>query len=153
MEQHLKYFHDRNFPLFFVITFLTSVVPTIVLFPLFEAPDLKNGQLSALGDLFPVFIVLIAPAVETLLMQWFPAFLFDIFPVRSATRIALITMPFALGHIVPTLVIPSLINGMTGGAILGTFYLVCRNKTHYHAIAATFAIHAGHNAVALGIGG
>lgn len=153
MENYFRNFHDRNFSLFFVVTFALSLAPMLVLLPFFDAPDLKNGQMAILGESFPLFVILIIPAVETLIFQSFPVFLLDIFPARSAVRLGMVSLPFALGHIVPNLLFPSLINGITGGVILGLFYLICRHRSHYHAMVATFAIHASHNATALGLGG
>lgn len=149
MENSLQKFHDRNFILFFSAFFLLSLPPPIILSYFVDAPDLKNNQLSILGDLFPLFVILLIPTVETLAFQALPSVIFDFYTFRPYVKYFIISFPFAIGHVVPELMIPSLINGAVGGIVLGIFYLSCRHKSHSHAIAATIAIHAAHNAAAM----
>jgi hypothetical protein len=90
---------------------------------------------------------------ETLACQSLPALLLDISSAPARVRIFAITLPFAVGHIMPNLVIPSLINGISGGLILGICYLVCLRKSWWYAIFVTIVVHAAHNAAALALGG
>ena len=152
MEQYFSDVHEKNPLVFVALALVASLIPTVFMLSFVDAPDLKNGKLSGLGDYFPFFVVLFGPALETIACQALPALLIDIFSVAARFRILAITLPFALGHIVPNLLIPSLINGFTGGLVLGICYLVCQRKSHWYAILVTLAVHAAHNAVALALG-
>lgn len=151
MEQYFDDIHEKKPIIFVVLVFVTSLIPSVLMQSFVDAPDLKNGKLSILGELFPLFVIFFVPALETMACQALPALLIDIFSVPAQFRIIAITFPFALGHIVPNLVIPSLINGLSGGLILGVCYLVCQRKSHWYAILVTLAVHAAHNAVALAL--
>ena len=152
MEQYFSDIHEKN-PIFFVaLVFVVSLIPSILMLSFVEAPDLKNGKLSALGELFPFFVIFLIPALETMACQALSALLIDVFSAPARIRIIAITLPFAFGHVIPDSVIPSLINGISGGLILGTCYLVCQRKSCSYAILVTIFVHAAHNAVALALG-
>lgn len=152
MEQYFSNFHEKKPVIFIVLAFIVSLIPSLLMQPFFQAPDLTNGNLSALGDLFPYFVIFFVPILETLACQALPALIIDIFDVPTRIRIAAITVPFAAGHIIPSLVFPSLINGISGGLILGICYLVCQRKSCTYAILITILVHGAHNAMALAIG-
>lgn len=152
MEQYFSDIHEKN-PIFFVaLACAIFLIPTALMLSFVAAPDLKSKELSVLGELFPYFVIFLVPAVETVACQALPALLIDIFSVPARIRIIAITLPFAFGHIIPNLVIPSLINGVSGGLILGICYLVCERKSRYYAILVTIFVHAAHNAAALALG-
>lgn len=151
MEQYFSHIHEKKPILFVGLAFITSLIPSILLQSFVDAPDLKNGELSVLGELFPYFVIFLVPALETMVCQALPAILMDIFSLAAQFRVVAITLPFAFGHIVPNLVIPSLINGIAGGLILGVCYLVCQRKSHWYAILVTVFVHAAHNAVSLAL--
>jgi hypothetical protein len=152
MEQYFSDIHEKNPFIFIGLAFVASLIPSVFMLSFVDAPDLKNGQLSVLGNLFPYFVIFLIPVLETIVCQAFPALLIDIFSLAAPIRILVITLPFAFGHIIPDLPLPSFINGISGGLILGICYLVCQRKSHYYAILVTIFVHAAHNAVALALG-
>lgn len=152
MEIYLSKMHERM-PVFFVgLAIICSFIPSILMLAFVEPPDLKNGKLSGLGEFFPYVVIFLLPAIETLLFQALPSLLLEMFSAGKFARVVCITLPFALGHIMPGSVIPSFINGISAGFILGVCYLSCLNKSHYYAIFITLFVHAVHNGVTLAIG-
>lgn len=152
MEQYFTNIHEKNPFIFVALAVVTSLIPSVLMQSFVDGPDLKNGKLSGLGAVFPYFVIFLIRALETLICQALPALLLDILCVPAPTRIIAITLPFAFGHVMPDLVIPSLINGISGGLILGICYLVCQRKSCCYAIVVTLFVHAAHNAAALALG-
>ncbi len=151
MEQYFSRIHEKNPILFIGLIFLISLIPSVFILSN-NAPDLRHGQLAVLGNFFSFFVIAVVPVLETFACQAFPALLMDIFLISKNVRTILITIPFALGHIIPNQAIPSLINGISGGLILGICYLVCQRRSHSYAIIVTIFVHSAHNAVSLVLG-
>ncbi|WP_332879788.1 hypothetical protein [Massilia sp. S19_KUP03_FR1] len=119
MERYFSGIHEKNQFIFIGLAFVASLIPSVFMLWFVDAPDLKNGQLSILGNFFPYFVIFFIPVFETIVCQAFPALLIDIFSLNAPIRILVITLPFSLGHIVPDLPISSFVNGISGGLILG----------------------------------
>lgn len=151
MEQYLSTMHDKNPLVFALLAFTLSLIPLFTMLSLVDGPDLQNEELSMLGEWFPYFVIAFIPALETLICQAFPALLIEMFSLSSRYRIVAITFPFMLGHYIPDIALASLVNGATGGLILGVCYLVCQRRSHCYAMLVTLIVHGAHNAVALAL--
>lgn len=96
---------------------------------------------------FAFVAILIAPVIETLVLQFLPAIIGRRFALSDALLLAIVVVPFSLSHLIPAAPLPSLINGFVGGLSLGLCYIVCMPRSHFHAFSVTAAVHALHNAV------
>lgn len=151
MENFLIEQHMKRPCIFIVLIFSLSLVSSTLISLIADAPDLRNGQLASLGEWFPYFVIFFLPAIETFLCQLIPALVIDIYSLSTLNRITAITLPFALGHIIPGLLVPSIVNGISGGFILGMCYLVCQRKSNFYAFLVTDLVHSAHNAVAISL--
>jgi len=126
------------------------MIPPVIAFFLPAPADVDvSGQKELSTSLWVGVALIIAPVFETLVLQFAPARLAEKWALSGWKRYALMILPFAAVHVVPAVLLPSLVNGLGGGYTLGLCYFVCMTRSHKHAVLATAAVHALHNCILL----
>ena len=125
---------------------VSIIVATLIGF--FGAPEreLPDWSLSA----FIVFGVLVAPPLETLIMQAFPIFITRLLKGSFKIQIIVGTIVFSLFHI-PEGVVTFIAAGIIGGFYFSFAYARWRRKSHWKAFWVTMLSHAIHNGIAFAI--
>jgi hypothetical protein len=133
---------------FFFLLLVCLVVSGMVAYAL-QSGYLLNDELAKVTGKYTLFLLaLFFPFIETLLWQFLPALIGQIYVKTAWMRWMLIVLPFALMHYASEAPLASLLNGFSGGIILGWMYLRYMNESHYKAMLLTFLLHAANNMLA-----
>lgn len=89
------------------------------------------------------FAVIIAPILETILLQALPFIVCRKLGLRRWLTFIMMSVPFALLHHHSGYL--SVINAFLGGVIFSATFIVWEKKTYYHALLVTMVIHSLHN--------
>lgn len=146
LENFFFRLHQKSRPLFFILLLLASTIPFVASY-LF--PDDRPGLIDQLGYIKYFLALVYAPLFETLILQHIP--------VRFCARkglvgwrcMAIVIAPFVLAHISLSFSPLPLLNGLSGGTVLGICYLTCSKLSWRYAFAITAALHFFHNIIAL----
>ena len=123
-----------------IVSYIAAIITEI-----FGAPEREFPEWS-MFTMF-IFVVLIAPPMETLIMQAFPIFIARIFKSTFKTQVLAGTIVFSLFHI-PEGIAAFIAAGIFGGFYFSFTYARWRRKSRWTAFWVTALSHAIHNGIA-----
>lgn len=114
---------------------------------LLQVHDGLTGELwnHGIGFIF-VMVVILAPPIETLMLQLVPILLARRVGLPTVLQFAMGSVPFAALHFTSG-VVSGLAAGVVGGVILSLAYLTFVNQSRVLAFVVTMAVHSFHNMV------
>jgi len=119
---------------------LVAVFLSVLNAPERQLPDWSTSEIVA-------FAVLVAPPIETLVMQALPIFIARILKCSFRSQILAGTVVFSLFHI-PEGIATFISAGIVGGFYFSFAYARWRRKSRWKAFWVTMLSHAIHNAIA-----
>lgn len=123
-----------------VVSLFVAVFLSVLNAPERQLPDWQRSEIAA-------FAVLIAPPVETLVMQALPIFIARILKGSFGVQILAGTVVFSLFHI-PEGIATFISAGIVGGFYFSFAYARSRRKSRWKAFWVTALSHAIHNGIA-----
>jgi len=127
---------------------LLSLLSSVLLISIFGGEDREFADWG-IGELF-LIVVLIAPAIETMLLQALPIFVVRKFGGSFRVQIIISTVIFAACHF-PEGAAVGISAGVIGGFYFGFTYAHWREKSRWASFWVTATSHAIHNGIAVGL--
>ena len=126
---------------------VVSLLAAALLVSIFGEGTPRELQKLPIGALF-VFLIIVAPPIETLALQAFPIFIVRLLKGSIRTQILISTVLFAACHF-PEGLVPGISAGIIGGFYFGFSYAHWRTKSRWKSLWITTVCHGIHNGIAL----
>ena len=137
-----------------VLSFLLKIVAivpvTLLVLGNLIDPDFGNVEQRAMELGMPLMLfsaLVIAPPLETVLLQWFPIWICSLFAKKNIWKIGIPSLFFASLHSVYG--VGAALGVFFPGVIFAFSFIVKRKESRWKAFWVTSIIHCAHNAVVL----
>ena len=124
---------------------VVSLLVAVLLAFVFEVPEREFLNLS-IGEAF-LFLIVVAPPLETLFLQAFPIFIVRLLNGSMRTQVLVSTAVFASLHF-PEGLVTGIAAGIIGGLYFGFAYAHWRRKSRWQSFWITTVCHGIHNVIA-----